>query len=275
MTEKRKMTELVKADLNPSDLIEPEKTQQKPTWSPFVAVGFVLVLYILTQVLAGILISIYPAFQHWGSEQTTKWLNSSVLAQFGYMVLVEAATLGGLWWFLRRHRSNFRALGLTRRPKLLDPLLSAGGFGVYFLVYIVLVMVMSALLPSLNVDQPQDVGFSSATGFMALSLTFISLVILPPVTEEILMRGFLFGSLRRKMPFLLAAILTSAIFASGHLMGGAEGAPLLWIAFIDTFILSVVLCYLREKTGRLWAGIGLHMIKNGVAFVSLFLLHVH
>lgn len=239
------------------------------------AVGFVLVLYILTQVVAGILISIYPAFQHWTNDQTTEWLNSSVGAQFGYMVLVEAATLGGLWWFLRRHKSNFRALGLTRRPKLLDPLLSAGGFGVYFVVYIILVMVMSWLVPSLNVNQEQDVGFSSATGLIALSMTFISLVILPPITEEILMRGFLFGSLRRKLPFLVAAVLTSAIFASGHLTGGAKGSPLLWIAFIDTFILSIVLCYLREKTGRLWAGIGLHMIKNGVAFVSLFLLHVH
>jgi membrane protease YdiL (CAAX protease family) len=275
MTGKRKIVEPVKADLDPTDLIEPEKKQKKLTWSPLVAVVFVLVLYILTQVLAGILISVYPAFQHWTNDQTTEWLADSVVAQFGYMMLVEVATLGGLWWFLRRHKSNFRALGLTRRPKLLDPLLSAGGFGVYFVAYIILVTVMSWLVPSLNVNQAQDIGFSSATGFIALSLTFVSLVILPPVTEEILMRGFLFGSLRRKMPFLVAAILTSALFASGHLMGGAKGSPLLWIAFIDTFILSIVLCYLREKTGRLWAGIGLHMIKNGVAFVSLFLLHVH
>jgi membrane protease YdiL (CAAX protease family) len=264
-----------KANLHLSEVIEPEKKHKKLPWTPFLAVVFVLVLYFATQIVAGLLISIYPALQHWTGERTTDWLNGSVFAQFSYMVMVEAATLGGLWWFLRRHKSTFRDLGLTRRPRIFDPLLSVGGFVTYFAVYILLVAVMTHFVPALNVNQPQDVGFSNASGVIALSLTFISLVILPPVTEEILMRGFLFGSLRRKLPFIGAAVITSAIFASGHLTGGGQGSPLLWIAFIDTFILSLVLCYLREKTGRLWASIGVHMIKNGVAFVSLFLLHLH
>ncbi len=275
MKETQEKSKSVKADLKLLDVIEPEKTAKKLPWSPFLAVVFVVVLYFATQIVAGILISIYPAFQHWTGERATEWLNNSVVAQFGYMVLVEAGTLGGLWWFLRRHQSSFRALGLTGRPKLFDPLLSATGFAVYFTAYIVLVAVMSHLVPSLNINQAQDIGFSSASGFVALSLTFVSLVILPPIAEEILMRGFLFTSLRRNMPFIGAALFTSAVFASGHLTGGAKGSPLLWIAFIDTFILSIVLCYLREKTGRLWASMGLHIIKNGVAFVSLFLLHLH
>jgi len=268
-------TVATKANLNLSEVIEPEKKHKKLPWSPFLAVVFVLVLYVLTQIVAGLLISIYPALQHWTGQRTTDWLNNSVFAQFGYMVMIEVATLGGLWWFLRRYKSTFRDLGLTRHPRIFDPLLAVGGFITYFGVYILLVSVMSHLVPALNVSQPQDIGFSNASGVVALTLTFISLVILPPVTEEILMRGFLFGSLRRKMPFVISAVLTSAIFASGHLTGGGQGSPLLWIAFIDTFILSLVLCYLREKTGRLWASIGVHMIKNGVAFVSLFLLHLH
>ncbi|MGH7237402.1 MAG: CPBP family glutamic-type intramembrane protease [Candidatus Saccharimonadales bacterium] len=47
------------------------------------------------------------------------------------------------------------------------------------------------------------------------------------------------------------------------------------MAGVDTFILSTVLCYLREKTGRLYAGIGVHALKNFVAFAALFLFHVH
>ena len=43
---------------------------------------------------------------------------------------------------------------------------------------------------------------------------------------------------------------------------------------LDTFILSLVLIYLREKTGGLWASITLHAFKNGVAFVALFALHI-
>jgi membrane protease YdiL (CAAX protease family) len=76
------------------------------------------------------------------------------------------------------------------------------------------------------------------------------------------------------MKIVPAVILTSLIFASAHLPeGGAAG--LLYIAALDTFILSLVLIYLREKTGGLWASITLHAIKNGIAFVALFVLHAH
>ena len=45
------------------------------------------------------------------------------------------------------------------------------------------------------------------------------------------------------------------------------------LAAATAFVLSLVLIYLREKTGSLWASITLHAIKNGVAFVALFALH--
>jgi len=53
-----------------------------------------------------------------------------------------------------------------------------------------------------------------------------------------------------------------------------SGEPLLWIAALDTFILSFVLIYLKEKTGSLWPPIGLHMLKNSLAFISIFILHI-
>ena len=251
----------------------PSKQKKKLPWSPVLAVVFVVVLYFLAQIVGGLVVSMYPALKDWPQGQASDWLQNSIGAQFSYMMLVDGLMIGGLWWFLRRYKSNFRWLGF-KRPRLLDPLLSAGGFVVYFVAYIILVAVLSHLVPALNVDQQQDIGFSNATGFVPLGMAFISLVILPPLAEEAVMRGFLFGSLRRKISFVWAAIITSVIFASGHLLGGGQGAPLLWIAFIDTFVLSIVLCYLREKTGRLWASIGLHMIKNGIAFITLFLLHV-
>jgi membrane protease YdiL (CAAX protease family) len=63
------------------------------------------------------------------------------------------------------------------------------------------------------------------------------------------------------------------LFAAAHLQWGS-GAPLLWVAAIDTFVLSMVLSTLREKTGSLWSAIGLHAIKNGVAFTLLFVLRL-
>ncbi len=88
-----------------------------------------------------------------------------------------------------------------------------------------------------------------------------------------MVRGFLYSTLKKAMPLFGAVVLTSAIFASAHLPEGGAAGPL-WIGALDTFVLSLFLIYLREKTNGLWASMTLHAVKNGVAFVALFVLHV-
>jgi membrane protease YdiL (CAAX protease family) len=132
---------------------------------------------------------------------------------------------------------------------------------------------VSHFIPSFNVNEQQQIGFSNVHGGLPLLMTFVSLVILPPLAEEIMVRGFLYSTLKKAMPALAAVILTSALFASAHLPEGGDAGPL-YIAALDTFVLSLVLIYLREKTGSLWASITLHAAKNGIAFVALFALHV-
>jgi membrane protease YdiL (CAAX protease family) len=124
-----------------------------------------------------------------------------------------------------------------------------------------------------NTSQEQSIGFSGASGFWPLALTAISLVVLPPLVEEVVFRGFLYGGLRKRLTPVFAALITSAVFAFPHALESSDGS-LLWVAAIDTFTLSLVLCYLREKTGAIYAGMGVHAIKNGLAFVTIFILHL-
>lgn len=238
-----------------------------------VAVVAVIAIYFVSQLVGGLLLSIYPMLRHWSDAQANAWINNSVLAQFVYVVVAEGLMLLPLWLFLKHYKFGFGGLGLTR-AKGEDILYALGGFVVYFVSYAILLSVGTQLIPSLNVNQPQQIGFQTASGFGSLALTAISLVILPPIVEEILMRGFLYTSLKKSLPKIVAALVTSIIFASAHLEFGS-GAPLLWVAAIDTFVLSLVLVYLREKTGRLWASMGVHGLKNAIAFVSLFIFHVH
>jgi len=60
-------------------------------------------------------------------------------------------------------------------------------------------------------------------------------------------------------------MVTSLVFGLAHLEFGS-GGPLVWAAAIDTFLLSIILVYLRERTGALYAGILLHMLNNFIAF---------
>lgn len=241
-------------------------------WNPWVAVILVIVIYFVSQLLSELIISIYPVVRQWSTAQANSWIQNSVIAQFFYVLIAEGLTLGGLWAFLRSRKAGWQAIGF-RRPRLSDAGHALLILPLYFVSYIIVVAVAQKLIPSLNVNQAQQLGFTNAAGFGALALTFVSLVILPPIVEETLVRGFLYTSLKSAMPQLGAALVTSAIFASAHLQAGS-GAPLLWIAAIDTFVLSLFLIYLREKTGSLWASMTLHALKNGIAFASLFIFHL-
>lgn len=239
-------------------------------WKPWRAVFFVLIIYFAAQFLAGMLISAYPGLRGWSADRAMAWLNDSVGAQFVYVLLAEALTIGAVYWFLKRHKTGWAIIGL-RRPRWNDVAYGLAAVIPYYLLYAATVGVISAVVPGLNVDQKQEIGFANVAGLLALSMTFISLVILPPLTEEIMVRGVLYSSLKKTLPAAWAVVVTSFIFAVAHLpMGGAAGP--LYIAALDTFVLSLVLIYLREKTGGLWASITLHAIKNGVAFVALFIL---
>jgi membrane protease YdiL (CAAX protease family) len=178
----------------------------------------------------------------------------------------------GILWLYAKHRITRKQLGLAK-PHWIDPLYTIGGVVVYYVAYVAAVAIISIVV-TINTSQQQDIGFNHVAGAGALTLTFISLVILPPLVEEITFRGVLYGGLRRRVKPLWAALGTSCLFAVPHLLEGGSGG-LLWIAGIDTFVLSLVLCSLREKTGRLWAGMGVHAIKNSVAFISLFIVHLH
>ena len=93
----------------------------------------------------------------------------------------------------------------------------------------------------------------------------MALVIIAPIMEELLFRGWLYGKLRLKIPKVAAIVTTSLLFGLVHMQ---------WNVGVNVFAMSVVLCALREVTGTIYAGILTHMIKNGVAFYLLFVLGI-
>ncbi len=243
---------------------EPKQTP----WGPATALIFVIATYIVTLFAGTYAISIYPILKHWSQKQANAWLQSSVIAQFIYILLVETLTLLAIYLFIRHRQGRLSQIGLSR-PAASDIGRGVIGFAAYFVIYIAVYTFVAAFVHQINLQQQQDVGFQGVTGHGALLLTFLSLVILPPIAEEIVFRGFLYSGLRKTLPMIWAGVITSIVFASAHLLEGTGGG-LLWVAGIDTFILSMVLVYLREKTGRLYAGMLVHALKNGLAFFVLY-----
>lgn len=153
-------------------------------------------------------------------------------------------------------------LGIRRSMSFADIGYGVAGYVVYFLILIGVSVLLATLFPGYDVAQKQELGFDFLIGGAERMVAFMTLVVVAPIVEELIMRGFLFGKLRQlKMPFWPAAVVVSALFGVAH--GQVNVA-------VDTFVLSMVACALREKTGTIWAGVALHMIKNFVAYVLLF-----
>lgn len=244
----------------------------KTPWGPVAGVLVGLGVFIGSQI--GVAIAFALALRGFGPSMGLgdDWISESVIGQFLFILIAEVAAIGGIIWYIKHRGGTLAQIGLNR-PTLWHVVIALAGFGAYFVAYIVVALLASALLPVIDVDQRQDIGFETAVLPPELLLTFVSLAILPPLAEEIVFRGFMFAGLRRAWPFITATLITSVVFAAGHLLGGMSGEPLLWIAAIDTFVLSLVLCYLREKSGSLWPSIYVHGIKNSMAFSVLFLFN--
>ncbi|HJQ08943.1 MAG TPA: CPBP family intramembrane glutamic endopeptidase [Candidatus Saccharimonadales bacterium] len=244
------------------------KVVEKGVWGPFSAIGLTFLAFAGAQLFAVFLAGLWPALNGWPSERANAWLDS-IGTQFVFVLVSEALIMGVLWLFMRRRHISWRSLGYNRRPQWRDLAYATLGFAVYFVLLIIVSNAVGSLT-GIDLDQKQELGFDNVFTDTQRLMAFISLVVLPPVVEETLFRGFLFGGLRRRLPFWWATLLTSILFAAPHLLASSEG--LLWVAGLDTFILSLFLCYIREKTGSLWACIGLHAIKNGFAFMLLFII---
>ena len=163
-------------------------------------------------------------------------------------------------------------LGLKGLPTWTDIGLAPVGFIVAILLAAGLVAIFN-IFPWFDAGQVQDVGFSVySVGFDRL-VAFIVLVVIAPIAEEIIFRGWLYGKLRPilsekvsdRASMIISILLVSLLFGIVHMQ---------WNVGVNVFAMSIVLCGLREITGTIYAGILMHMIKNGVAFYLLYILGI-
>jgi membrane protease YdiL (CAAX protease family) len=238
-------------------------------WGPVPAILWTLGIFFGSMFAAGVVLGIVAGLTGMNGNQITDWLNESVTGQFLYIALSYGMVVTMLATVLKHYRASFRTIGLARWPGWRDVGAALTAFLVYIPTLVGTTVLAKLLVPSIDLEQKQKIGFEAARGAPQLLLVFAALVLAVPFTEEVLTRGFLYTGLKSRLSKLWAVLGTSVLFALAHLQFGS-GAPLLWTAAMDTFILSLVLLYLREKTGSLWAGIGVHMLKNGLAFLALF-----
>lgn len=241
-------------------------TQVKPTQThsdlggPLRLILTTILIFLASQVVAALIAEVGLSIMHPNGMR----LDDSIAAQFVYVGLAEGVAAWLVLRVVRQRGLNLSFIGLGRWPNFKDFSRGLLGFGAFFVLLIIASQIVNSLSPDIT-NQKQNLGFTDIKSSTDNLLAFLALVLVPPLGEEILIRGYLYSGLRKVWRFMPALLVTSLIFGTAHLELGS-GSPLVWGAAIDTFLLSVVLVYLREKTGALYAGMLVHMLNNLIAF---------
>ena len=97
----------------------------------------------------------------------------------------------------------------------------------------------------------------------------IGQVIIGAFGEEIAYRGFFLGKGAKILPFWLCAVVSSAVFAAGHIAAGSMGLVAYDVAtvFIDSLFFSVI----YQKSGNCVISTLSHILGNTISLVAVFL----
>jgi membrane protease YdiL (CAAX protease family) len=160
--------------------------------------------------------------------------------------------------FLKYPQRIWRVFGLGKRIDWLLLLaalaaLSAVDWLIYFAT------------PATVVD-PTDFMETTSPDLNAFALSLLTSVVLAPIFEEIAFRGFLFQGLKSKTGILMAAVISSILFAVVHTQYDFWG----WIS-VGTMGLAA--CYLTHRTGSLKTAIAFHAIGNLLISLDVYFFY--
>lgn len=219
----------------------------------FVAAWFgVQIVVVLMLMLLG---PVWPAASHF-LQLATK---GDIGASFALDLLDAVVGFGLVALYLRRYRVGWKAVGWRRVN-----VVRAVGYLVAILVIFVVLSnlaldLVTVLVPGFNPNQAQQNDFIGASKSHT-SLALVALVLLPPVLEETIFRGFLFPALAKRWGVVWGAVISSAIFGIAHAQANIS---------IYTFVLGLLLCYMYVRLKSIFPGMALHMLNNYLAFIAL------
>jgi membrane protease YdiL (CAAX protease family) len=149
-------------------------------------------------------------------------------------------------------------------------------------VAVALIFSLDILLQSLLPAPVDIVGklMKEVTGMSFLAMAFIAVVV-APLLEEIIFRGFLFNALRSafrgrqntpegSQPWadFAAIFLSAAIFGGVHMINAFIDARYLW-CLPSMIVCGMVLAELYRRTGSLIPGILVHLLNNGLIILLM------
>lgn len=146
--------------------------------------------------------------------------------------------------------------------------LGIAAFIVAMILMSVVLSLLGQIIPGFNVEQTQEIGIDPHSIYNRTEMlsVFVLFVIIAPISEEMIFRGYLYGKLRQFTSITTSIVITSLLFGIAHLQPNVA---------VVTFVMSVVMCLCREATKSIYPAMIVHILKNGIAFALLFLMQAN
>jgi len=94
-----------------------------------------------------------------------------------------------------------------------------------------------------------------------VAVSLLGSIVFAPIFEELIFRGLLYGTLRTRLAWPLAAIGSALVFALAHGYGAA--------GFLSVFVSGVLWAWVYERTGSLLPSMAAHTINNLTVALTL------
>jgi membrane protease YdiL (CAAX protease family) len=168
-------------------------------------------------------------------------------------------TLAVVGFMLVRYRVGVGAIG-WRKTDFTRSLLYVIATLVAFQVGATVVLfLLGKVVPGFNPSQGQQLIGIPASG-QHRAIVFLMLVVLPPVFEETVFRGFLFPAMAQRWGVVQGGLASSILFGLAHAQANLD---------LYTYILALVLCFIYVRLKSILPGMALHMLNNYSAFMAL------
>lgn len=186
------------------------------------------------------------------------------LTESGINILYYAVGLIFMALFFRKYlRREF--------DRLCDHLIGCmASFSMAFLLWYILMMALQLVLMALGLeieDNPNNTAINEIAQ-TDLGPTMVMGIFLAPIVEEILFRGVVFQSIRKKHR-VLAYVVSIGLFALYHIWQYAlvEGDPWVLLYAVQYVPITLAITWAYERSGSLWTAIFFHMFNNTLPFL--------
>lgn len=180
------------------------------------------------------------------SEVSVRYLGNIVSA-FGIIPVV--------WHFFYRPQTGKEKEGIAKNILSVLWLCAAGAGACLMLNYLFFLTGLTKLFAQ---DYSNTVSVLYGGDILLQS---IWMILAAPLSEELIFRGVLFGRVREYSGFLVAAVVSSALFGvtHGYILQG-----------IYSMLIGLILCMIYERNGRLWQCVVFHMAANACSVLVTF-----